>query len=341
MRLRRVAVDASDGSAATTTAVFDEGRGRWVPLRAAVERAGGGFADVVVDDVVATLAGGEAERERIARLLEAVRGEDFAEGGDPGMLLPFAPRQLRAFANSRTHWEQAARGLVRTFMPRAYPFVRGFERVTRRTFPPFVPKSQFDVDPAFYIGNALSIQPDGAEIEWPSYTEYLDFELELAAVVVHPLHDATPQQARDAVGGFVVFNDFSARDAQWDEVRNGLFGPVIKAKSFASAMSAEVVSADEILPHLRELAGAVRVNGRTWTTTSTAEQRWSFEEMAAYASRGERVQPGELLSAGTLPDGCGLELGRWLAPGDTIELSIDRVGTLTNTIGPRRSAPHD
>ena len=98
-------------------------------------------------------------------------------------------------------------------------------------------------------------------------------------------------------------------------------------------MSAEIVTADEILPRVRDLHAEVKVNGELWSRTGTADMRWSFEEMLAHASAGEDVHAGELLSAGTLPDGCGLELGRWIAPGDELELTIEHVGSVRNRIG--------
>ncbi|MET0796019.1 MAG: fumarylacetoacetate hydrolase family protein, partial [Rhodococcus sp. (in: high G+C Gram-positive bacteria)] len=77
------------------------------------------------------------------------------------------------------------------------------------------------------------------------------------------------------------------------------------------------------------------VNGELWSTTSTAGMRSSMGESLAFASHGERIYPGELLTSGTLPRGCGLELDRWIAPGDRVELDIERIGSVTNTIGAR------
>lgn len=279
------------------------------------------------------LAGGQSTRDTLTRLIEQSADRDFGDQFTLAPLLPFRPLLMRAFANSEKHWTQAARGLARINLPRALPFINLVEKLTRKTFKPFRPGKLFYQQPAFYLGNPLTIIPSGSEAPWPGYTEHLDFELELGAIVVKPLHDATPEQARAAIGGFVVINDLSARDTQWHELREGMFGPVIKTKTFASAMSAEVVSADEIWPRIKELSGEVRVNGETWSSTDTKDMRWGFGEMAAFASDGERVFAGELLSAGTLPNGCGLELNRRLKPGDRVELSIEDVGFVANTIG--------
>jgi 2-keto-4-pentenoate hydratase/2-oxohepta-3-ene-1,7-dioic acid hydratase in catechol pathway len=149
-------------------------------------------------------------------------------------------------------------------------------------------------------------------------------------VLAHPLLDASPAEAERAIGGFVVLNDFSARDVQLDEMRSG-FGPQ-KSKHFASAMSAQVVSADAILPRWRELTGSVRLNGRLVTECTTRDARWSLGEALAHASRGERLYPGELFGSGTLPGGSGIESGRLLARGDTITLTIDGIGEVSNRI---------
>ena len=144
--------------------------------------------------------------------------------------------------------------------------------------------------------------------------------------------------AAAAIGGFVVFNDISARDVQWEEQRRSSFGPVVKTKTFASAMGSVVVTADEVLPDLDDLAGSVVVDGETWATTSTAGMRWSPADWVAWASRGEQIGPGELFTSGTLPSGSGLEIDRWIRPGQTVTLSIDRIGTVTNRVGAPTSA---
>ncbi|MBI4898331.1 MAG: fumarylacetoacetate hydrolase family protein [Actinobacteria bacterium] len=355
MRFRKVELTGGG----TSVAVWDDARRRWLPLTpalAAVGRGTGGAAAdgpsssgssgageaalaAYADDLVGLLAGGAPTRAALADLTDRLADRDFSGDFSLTPQLPFQPRLLRAYANSERHWIQGAHGLVRLHMPRVLPLARAVEAITRKPFKPFRPGKLFYRQPAFYLGNPLTIIPSGAEAPWPPYTERFDFELELAAIVVKPLLNATPEQAREAIGGFVAFNDFSARDTQWHELREGMFGPVIKTKTFASAIGAEVVSADEILPRLRELTAEVRVNGDLWSSTGTKDMRWDFGEMAAFASAGEQVFAGELISAGTMPDGCGLELGRWLRPGDTIELWIDGVGTVTSTIGSPQTAP--
>jgi 2-keto-4-pentenoate hydratase/2-oxohepta-3-ene-1,7-dioic acid hydratase in catechol pathway len=330
MRLRRLRKASGEQS----LAVWDETSERWIPIAPARTAVGDSRFSELGEDPVALLAGGARVRSLLEELCSAARPQlDEIDGYEPAPLLPFQPSLLRAFALSERHWIQSARGHVRRNLRWALPGIRAVETVTRRPFRAFRPSPLFYREPQYYIGNALTLIPDGAEVPWPAFTRALDFELELAAIVVAPVRDASPEQAADAIGGFVVFNDLTARDTQWTEVRGSLFGPITKSKSFASALGAEIVSADVVLPRAGSLRAEVRVNGEVWSRTDTADLRWSFPQMLAHASKGENVHPGELLSSGTLPDGCGLELNRWLKPGDDLELTIEHVGSVRNRIG--------
>ena len=336
MRLRRVMLTAGG----TSAAVWDEPRERWLPLRPALEHAGAGYdiLEPAADDLLSFLAAGTNAREAAAALADALAERDFADTFELRPMLPFHPRLLRAFACWERHWEQAARGLVRRYLPPALPLTTAYERVTHSTFPAFRPKRLFYEQPASYIGNHLTFVPDGETLPWPSYCRDLDFELEFGAVLAQPVKDATADEGQAAIGAFVVLNDLSARDTQWREYRHGIFGPLGKTKTFASAMSAEMVTADEVLPHIEHLRASVRVNGETWSQTSTEGIQHSLGAIVAHASDGEQLHAGELLASGTMPDGCGLELDRWLSPGDRLELEIERIGILTNRIGEKGAA---
>jgi len=149
-------------------------------------------------------------------------------------------------------------------------------------------------------------------------------------VLAHPLRDAAPETAEAAIGGFVVLNDFSARNVQLAEMASG-FGPQ-KSKHFRSAISKVVVTADEILPRWRELKGFVRLNGALVAQASTADAQWSLGEVLAHASRSEQLHAGELFGSGTLPGGSGIETGHALKPGDRIEIGIEGIGSLANAM---------
>jgi 2-keto-4-pentenoate hydratase/2-oxohepta-3-ene-1,7-dioic acid hydratase in catechol pathway len=284
-------------------------------------------------DVVAFCGKLEEIRSEVSRLLEFVREQkgDLENTFHPEALLPFAPVSFRDFMLYEEHAIAAARGLVRRFMPAAWRLVSLYESVVRRP-PAFLrPKRIWYEKPIYYMGSHVNFFTDGDLVPWPSYSRALDYELELGVVVCRPLHDATPEEAVQAIGGFVVVNDLSARDVQYPEMTSG-FGPV-KSKNFANAMSAELVTADEIVPRVAELDVAVRINGKPCGRGTTAGMHHSLGEMVAYASLGERVLPGELLATGTIPGCSGMETGQWLSPGDEIELEIEGIGTLRNVIG--------
>ncbi len=336
MRLRRARLQ--DGSGFTLIAWDD---GTWVPLVPALqafqEREGRVLEGLsrTADDVVAFLAAGQEAREQAEALLAWVREQelDLSATFDPTPLLPFAPRSFRDCSLWEQHMVDAARGLVERFMPKLSRVVRLYERVAKRPFPKLRPKPMFYQVPIYYMGNHLNFYGDGEEVPWPSYSRALDYELEIGVIVATGGRNLTPEEGERAIGGFVVLNDFSARDMQAREFAQSVFGPVVKAKNFANALGPDVVTADEILPRFEQLRGVVRVNGEVWGEGTTANPVHSLGEMVAYASWGENLYPGELLGTGTLPGCSGVEVGRWLRPGDEVTLEVTGIGTLTNTVG--------
>lgn len=298
----------------------DPDGGRWAPVPGE-------------DDLVSFLAGGETARDRAREAIAAA-----TETADPAdALLPFRPRSIRAYMLWEEHFVNSSRMLVKRFFPRPVPqVVAGYERLTGRTFPKLKPNARYHEAPVFYVANHTSVLADGQEMWWPSHTEALDFELELACVLARPLADATPEEAVEAVGGWFVLNDWTARDVQADDARRNVFGPVIKAKSFATSIGPDVLTADA-LPDWTAASGRVRIDGEVWCEGRTANPRHSLGEMLAFASAGERLDAGDVISTGTMPGCCGLELDRWVRPGQTVELEIDGIGTLANRISPTAS----
>ncbi|MGW4099375.1 fumarylacetoacetate hydrolase family protein [Mycobacterium sp. NPDC004974] len=245
-------------------------------------------------------------------------------------LLPFQPVSFRDFMLYEQHNIDAARGLIRRFHPGLYRLTSLYERVTGRPVPQFKPKPLFYQQPIYYMSNAQTFVPTGTPVAIPDYSQALDFELEIGFVLAAPLFNATPEKAAEAIGAFVVLNDFSARDVQRPEMLSG-FGPQ-KSKHFASSMSDTAVTADEILPRINSLTGSVALNGAVVSTVSSAGMQHSLGEVLAHASRSEPLYPGELFGTGTLPGGSGMETGHWLLPGDTLTLTLDGIGRIEHTI---------
>jgi 2-keto-4-pentenoate hydratase/2-oxohepta-3-ene-1,7-dioic acid hydratase in catechol pathway len=259
---------------------------------------------------------------------ELARAEEHLQHST--VLLPFQPASFRDFMLYEKHVLDASRGLIRRFHPGQYRLVETVEALTRRTFPLLKPKALFYTLPIYYMSNAMTFVPSGTPIVAPSYTRALDYELEIGFVLARGLFNATPAEALDAIGAFVVLNDFSARDVQRAEMDSG-FGPQ-KAKHFISSLSEVAVTADEILPHIDDLHGTVAINGVTVATVSSAGMQHTLGEVLAHASRSEHLRPGELFGTGTLPGGSGMETSRWLRPGDTVTLCIDGIGSIEHAI---------
>ncbi|MFI7608284.1 fumarylacetoacetate hydrolase family protein [Micromonospora sp. NPDC049366] len=259
---------------------------------------------------------------------EAARAAEHAAEGD--VVLPFQPLSFRDFLLYEEHNVGVARGWVRRFRPAVARLATAFEFTTRRTFPLFRPRRLWYQQPIYYMGNAATVVPSGTPVRGPSYTTALDYELELAFVLNAPLLDASPAEAEQAIGAFAVLCDFSARDVQVAEMGSN-FGPQ-KAKHFLTSLSATAVTAGDILPRWRELAATVEINGEVVAKPDPTHARWTLGEMLAHASSGERLLPGEVFATGTYVNGSGIEINRWLRPGDTLRLAVDQVGAIEHRI---------
>ncbi|GKS60067.1 fumarylacetoacetase [Nitrospira sp.] len=183
--------------------------------------------------------------------------------------------------------------------------------------------------PVYYKGNHRTIIGPDQDLRWPLNTAKLDYELELACVIGRKGMDIAERDAGQYIAGYTIMNDFSARDVQFQEMACRL-GPA-KGKDFATAIGPSLVTPDEVqdLAALRMIA---RVNGEVWSEGRFGTIHWSFEQMIEHVSRGETIYPGDLLGSGTVGGGCGLELDRYLQPGDVVELEIQPIGILRTRI---------
>lgn len=188
----------------------------------------------------------------------------------------------------------------------------------------------WDRIPVFYKGNRRSILGPGVGVSWPSYTQKLDYECEVAAVVGRAGRDLTADVAADHVFGYTIMNDWSARDLQKEEMACWL-GPA-KSKDFATSLGPWVVTPDEWNPE-DDHEMTVTVDGELWSRGSTAGRRWTFGEMLSWTSTDEDLWPTDVLGSGTFGGGCGLDLDRWIQRGQTVELRVEGLGTLANSVG--------
>ena len=183
--------------------------------------------------------------------------------------------------------------------------------------------------PVYYKGNHRTIIGPDEDLPWPLETTKLDYELELACVIGRQGRDISERDAPDYIAGYTIMNDFSARDVQFQEMACRL-GPA-KGKDFATAIGPCLLTPDEI-PDLGALTMIARVNGKTWSKGRFGTIHWSFAQMIEHVSRGEAVYPGDLFGSGTVGGGCGLELDKYLNPGDVIELEIEPIGVLKTRV---------
>ncbi|TDD71502.1 DUF2437 domain-containing protein [Actinomadura darangshiensis] len=263
-------------------------------------------------------------------LLDVVRTGALPETGPPvplaeiRLLPPIEPPSVRDFVAFEEHVEGVRRS------------VSGESGV---------PDAWYDA-PAFYFSNPHAMVGAHDDVPLPPGCRALDFELEVAAVIGRPGSDLAPERARGHIFGYTIFNDWSARDLQSREMQVGL-GPC-KGKDFATTLGPWLVTADELEPH-RDADGFLRlgltaeVNGQTVGRDLLSNMGWPFEDLVAHASRGARLRPGDVLGSGTCGNGgCLAELwGRAgernpppLKPGDTVTLTVEGIGTVSNTIVP-------
>lgn len=265
-------------------------------------------------DMLALIDGGEKALD-LARSLDAAAPEPAeAPLASVRLLAPLPePRQMRDCLVFEEHLKNC--------------FERMEAMTGRRTEVPDVWYRQ----PIYYKSNRFSVVGPDAEIRWPSYSNLMDFELELACVIGRTGVDIPKERAFEHVFGYTIFNDFTARDAQLAEMA-GQLGPA-KGKDFdtGNVLGPWIVTRDEIgdSPALDMVA---RINGERWGGGNSRSMHHGFDDILAFISRSETLHAGEVIGSGTVGTGCGLELGRFLNPGDVIELEVERIGVLRNRL---------
>lgn len=223
------------------------------------------------------------------------------------LLAPLRPRSMRDFLAFEGHLKNAFRRLGRP-----------------------IPEEWYEI-PAFYRGMPDTVIGPEETIPYPYYTSRLDFELELAAVIGRRGKDIPREEAEGYIFGYTIWNDLSARDVQARELPIGM-GPA-KAKDWdgSNVLGPCIVTADEL--DAGDLAMRVRVNGELWGEDSSKNMHHEFADMISYASRAQTIYPGEVFGSGTAEGGAGIETDRYLNEGDVVELEIEGIGVLRNTVG--------
>lgn len=269
-------------------------------------------------DLVAVLAADRAQREALA---DAAATGDGLRPDEVVLLPPVYPVAMRDFLTFEAHVEGVGKGM------------QGHASVP----------DEWYAAPSFLFMAPHAVTGAHDDVPMPPDTRRLDYELEIAAVVCRDVRNVTPEQARAAIGGYCVMNDWSARDVQGREMKLGL-GPS-KGKDFATTIGPWVVTADE-LDDCRDDDGwldlemTVRVNGEQTGGDRSGHMGWSFEQLVSYASRASWVKAGEVIASGTCASGALAELwGRTgsltpppLQVGDVVEMTVERLGTIRNRV---------
>ena len=266
-------------------------------------------------DMVAFIGAGDLGRLAADQAVEGALTKDEAFGArtryatsEVHLLAPVPrPRVIRDFLTFEGHMLTAGKALGR----------------------PQIPPVWYEV-PAYYKGDPDTVSGPEAVIEWPAYCEKFDFELELAMVVGRRGKNISKANAGRHIAGYTIWNDWSARDQQMKEGPLGM-GPS-KGKDFdtGNTIGPYLVTADEL--DVSNLKMTARVNGAMWTDSTSRGRQFSFEDLIVHVSRSETIYPGELWGSGTTTGGSGLELDRWVKPGDVVEFEIEGIGVLRNRI---------
>ena len=168
-----------------------------------------------------------------------------------------------------------------------------------------------------------------ADVAWPSFAEKFDYELELAAVIGRRGRDIPATAAGQWIFGYAIMNDFTDRDLEEKEMKLGL--GLARCKDWATAIGPWIVTADEITD-VRKLTMTSRIDGELWTSATAGNMHWSFEQMIEHLSMDDEVIPGDVIASGPVAGSSGIEINRWVQPGELMELEIEQIGVLRNRV---------
>ena len=252
---------------------------------------------------------------------------DYLESSDPlvlsgtdvNILAPIHPRSLRDAYAFRQHVETSRRN-------------RGLDMI-----------EEFDDFPVYYYSNADAVMGPGDIHVNSIFMNKLDFELEVAILIGKEGINIACSDADSYISGFMIMNDFSARDLQMAEMKLNL-GPA-KGKDFATSIGPFIVTPDEIINQTTETRNGNRyslemecfVNSEKISQDNLGNMTWTFAQIIERVSQGTKIYPGDVIGSGTCATGCFLELNQsnseqWLQKEDIIELKVESLGSLINTI---------
>lgn len=215
--------------------------------------------------------------------------------------------------------------MYRDFFAHEKHVKKGFEKRKEE-----VPPAWYEI-PAYYKGGNTGFIGQDEIIPWPCYSQQLDYELELGVVIGRDGKNVKARDIKKHIFGFTILNDVSARDIQRKEMSIRL-GPA-KGKDWCSVMGPVIVTFDEFNYEEPDLLMTASVNGEEWSRGQSGDSHYSWGEMIQHMAMEEWIRATDFIGSGTVGTGCGLELDKWIKPGDTVELEIERIGILKNIVG--------
>jgi 2-keto-4-pentenoate hydratase/2-oxohepta-3-ene-1,7-dioic acid hydratase in catechol pathway len=290
---------------------------RYLGDRRGVRRAAVIAAAVIPDDMVAFIENGPLAREAAEIAIDYLN-----EVGDESI----------AGAARAVYGANEVRLRAPIPRPTALRDTLCFEQHLKNAFSALglqIPKLWYEI-PTHYRTTHTNVAGPDDPILWPSYTEKLDYELEFACCIGKEGINIPKDKAAEHIFGYTIYNDVSARDILPKEM--GLNTGPAKGKNFANSniIGPYLVTADEIDPD--NLQMTARINGEVWSEGNSKDMYYKFSDLIAYISMEEPLYPGELIGSGTVGFGCCLELGKWIKPGDVVELEVEGIGVLRNRV---------
>lgn len=289
------------------------------------------FADTLLPtDLLRYLEGGKRCHEAAADVVQTVNA--LSVDAQLGLCGPKGESVFYTMPNIRLRAPLPRPTSIRDFLAFEEHAAGGAARRKEKLLPEW-----YEV-PFYYKGNPRSIYGPEDEIPWPSFSKKLDFECEVACVIGREGRNVKVEDALDHVAGYMILNDFSARDVQKAEMLSRM-GPS-KSKDFATSCGPYLITTDEVRDLPPDARLFARVNESEWSQGRYGDRHWSFAHMIAHVSRDETIYPGDVLGSGTYFTGCGLDLERWVQPGDVVELEVENLGILRNKLGkPKEDRP--
>lgn len=316
-----------DGGAHRLGALIDDGN-TVVDLQAG--QAGTGREDPAFTSMMALIQGGDDALARAYDVLKTAGAGARISRDAVKLLAPIQPppmmRDFLCFEEHLINAYRQARKVRAQQSDDPEAAMRDMEERNVLSIP-----QEWYAQPLCYKPNPYCVIGTDEDIVWPAYSNLMDYELEFGFYVKKAGRDIKRENARNYIFGYTIFNDVSARDTQTREMP-GMMGPG-KGKDFdtGNVMGPCIVTADE-MPDPYRLTMTARVNGEVWGGGTTADMHWKFEDLIAHISQSETLVPGEFFGSGTVGTGCGLEIGRFLKPGDVVELEVEGIGILRNRI---------